>query len=297
MSTEKRSGARLPERGAAWFAAFLLAVFIIITLTVTVFLRAVTSAELHLSVASDPGMLDRQLQAIYSDIDLMAEEYGFPADQVKAAVSREELEDFNRKAAAWWTQLLTEGTSGTIPRWNSGGIESVIRSAAEDRVLCEEPYTVIADLIAVIDGTAFPVRESVTGFGTGLVNDKIDLRGVIRSSVKLPTLGLVLILGCAGLIALLLGRDPFSLLKYYGTAAAAAGTAVLAGCIAFLAFRPGDMIAEASAGLADQFATLAGKTGPAVLLAGGVLLAAGYFCLFLYSRKAGRNGTAAEKTA
>lgn len=297
MSTEKRKGARLPERGAAWFAAFLLAVLIIITLTGAVFLRAVTSAELHLSVAADPGMLDRQLQAIYSDIDLMAEEYGFPAGQVKEAVSREELEDFNRKAAAWWTQLLTEGTSGTIPRWNSGRIESVIRTAAEDGILLEEPQTVVADLISAIGGTVFPVRETVTGFGTGLVNDKIDLRGIVRSSRKLPALGLVLILGCAGLTALLLGRDPFSLLKYYGTAAAAAGTAVLAGCIAFALFRPGRMIAEASAGLADQFATLAGKTGPAVLLAGAGLLAAGYLCLFLYYRKAGRNGKAAEKTA
>ena len=94
-----------------------------------------TSAGLHLSVAADDGMLDEQFRTICENIDLMAEEYGFSAEAVKATVSREELKEMNRKSAEWWTRLLTEGEDSTLPRWHNSAIEDIIYAEAEEKEL------------------------------------------------------------------------------------------------------------------------------------------------------------------
>ena len=291
MSMEKQGGIRSAERGCAWAAAFLLMVFLTVALLSAIGLQMVTSAGLHLSVAADEGMLDRQLQEIYANIDRMAAEYGFPADEIKATVSRKDLEEFNRKTAEWWTRLLTEGEGGVNPRWYSGSIEDVIYAAAGDGLLREEePSTVVNDLTKMIEYTVFPVRDTTVAFGSRFAKDKVDIKGIIRSLQKLPMLSLLMGLACAGLIALLLGREPIHSMKYYGTAAAASGFTVLAACAAFLVLRPTEMIAEASAGLAEEFSTLTGKVGIGMGATAALLLAAGYCCLILYRRKAGKNG-------
>lgn len=286
MSGGKKNGMRLPGRGAAWVLTVLLAVFLTAALLGSAALQMLTSAGLHLNVASDGGMLDGQMRDIYAEIDVMAEEYGFSAEAVKASVTRDELAEFNRKSAEWWTRLLTTGESGSVPRWNSGAIEDIIYGSAGEMNYTEESATIVSGLTEMIDNTVFPVRNTVVAFGTNLVNGQADIPGIIRSVRMLPLLGLVLSLLFAGLIALLAGREPVRLLKYYGTAAAAAGLTALAALAAFLLARPSDFVAEASAGLAGEISTLAGKIGLGTGIAGCVLLAGGYLCLFLYRRKA-----------
>ena len=293
MSGGKKK-ALLPERGAAWIFTALLAVFLTAALLGSVVLQMLTSAGLHLNVASDSGMLGRQMQDIYAEIDVMAEEYGFSAEKIKASVTRDELAEFNRKSAEWWTRLLTEGEDGAVPRWNSGAIQDIIYGSAEEMNYTEDSATIVSDLTEMIDNTVFPVRNTVMAFGTNLVQGQADIRGIVRSVKKLPLLGLVLSLACAGLIALLAAREPVRFLKYYGTAAAATGLTVIAGILAFLLARPSEMIAEASAGLAGEVSTLTGKIGLGAGLAGAILLAGGYFCLFLYRRKAAGNGADTE---
>lgn len=296
MNTGKQREARPAERGLAWIVTFLLTVILTVTLLGFSALQMITSARMHLSVAADDSMLDRQLQAIYNDIDLMAAEYGFSSDEVKAAVSREELEEYNRKAAEWWTRLLTEGEGGAVPQWYSGSLEDLIYAEAEEKELGEKPQTIITDLTEMIENTVLPVRETTLAFGSKLAKEKADIRGIIRSVQKLPTLGILLSLACAGLIALLLGRDLFSSLKYYGTAAAATGITVLAASIALVLSHPEQMIAEASTGLAREFGTLMSRIETGAFLAAVILLAGGYLCLFLYRRRAKRNSSDAGMT-
>ena len=283
------------ERGCAWIVTFLMIVFLTAAILGSAVLQMMTSAGLHLSVAADDGMLDEQFRTICENIDLMAEEYGFSAEAVKATVSREELKEMNRKAAEWWTRLLTEGEDSTLPRWHNSAIEDIIYAEAEEKELGETPRNIVTDLTEMIENTVFPVRETLIGFGTKIAKDKADIRGIVQSVRKLPLLCLAICLACAGLIALLLGREPFRCFKHYGTAAAAAGLIVLAGCAAFLASRPTAMIEEASRGLAGEFGTMAGKTGTGTGLAAALLLAAGYACLILYRRKAWKNSADTEQ--
>ena len=292
----KNKEARPAERGCAWAVTFLLTIFLAAAVLGSAALQMATSAGLHLNVAADDGMLDEQLRTIYGNIDLMAEEYGFSAGAVKASIGREELEEMNRKSAEWWTRLLTEGEDSTLPRWHNGAIEDIIYAEAEEKELGETPRTIVTDLTEMIENTVFPVRETLIGFGTKIAKDKADIRGIVQSVRKLPTLCLAIGLACAGLIALLLGREPYRYLKHYGTAAAAAGLIVLAGCTAFLASRPTAIVEEASKGLADEFGTMIGKAGLGTGLAAAFLLIAGYACLILYRRKAGKNGANTERT-
>ncbi len=285
MSTGKQRKALPAERGCAWLLTFLLTVLVAITLLVFTAMQMLTSAGLHLSVAADDGMLDRQILEISGNIDQMAAEYGFDAVKVRETISRDELKEFNRKTAEWWTRLLTEGESGPIPKWYAGSIEDVIYAEAEEKELTEEAQTIITDLTTMIGNTVVPVRETTLVFGTKMAKDMADIRGIIRSLKKLPLLGLVLCLACAGGIALLLGREPSRLLKHYGTGAAAAGITVLASVITLTASRPEAIITEASEGLAREFSTLMNRIGISTGLAAGFLLAAGYLCLFLYRRK------------
>lgn len=295
MNTQKNGGSRAAERGCAWIVTILLTLLLAAAILGSAVLQMMTSAGLHLSVAADDSMLDKQFRSICENIDVMADEYGFSADAVKATISREELKEMNRKSAEWWTRLLTEGEDTTLPRWHNSSIEDVIYAEAEEKELGETPRTIVTDLTEMIENTVFPVRETLIGFGTKIAKDKADIRGIVQTVRKVPMLCLALGLACAGLIALLLGREPARYLKHYGTAAAAAGLIVLASCISFLVSRPTALLEEASKGLAAEFETMMGKTGTGTGLAAAVLLIAGYACLILYRRKAGKNNKITEQ--
>jgi len=276
----------------AWIAAFLLTVFLSATILGTVAVQMITSAGLHLNVAADDGMIEKQYREICENIDVMAKEYGFSAENVKATVTREELKEMNRKSAEFWTGLLTEGEGGAIPRWNIGAIQDIIYTAAEEKTLTEDAQTVIGDVREMIENMVFPLRETTVTFGSKMAKDMADIRGIIRSVRQMPLLGTLMSLACAGVIALLLGKDFFQSLKYYGTALGASGIVTLAGCIGLLALRSGGMLREANAGLADEFSALFGKLALGTGIVGILLVIAGYLLLFLFSRK--KNAETAE---
>ena len=134
MSEAKPKKAFLPERAAAWIAAFLLTAAVTLTVLGALAVQVLTSAGLHLRTATDGKLLDEQLQSIYASVDEYAEAYGFSAAPVKAAISREELEQFNTKTAEWWIALLTEGKADVIPRWNPGKSRGTSRGSASRTV-------------------------------------------------------------------------------------------------------------------------------------------------------------------
>ena len=273
------------ERGIAWILTFLLTCFLVVTLLSTLAVQVLTSAAFHLRVTTDSGVIDDQLRHIYENVDLLAEEYGFSPDAVKEVIDRDELVRANTEIAAWWTLLLTEGDTGTIPRWYSAELEGAVASSMKTETARIDSQTVVADLTEMVERTVFPLRETLVSTGMGLVNDRVDVPGLIRSVTKLPLLGLVLSLAAAGTIALMMGREIFHCLKYYGTAAAGTGLSLFAAGIIVLCMGPRAMVAQASIPLAGEMGSLLGKVG---LEAGGaviILLAAGYGCLILFRRK------------
>ena len=181
MIKQKNGGARPAERGCAWIVTILLTLLLAAAILGSAVLQMMTSAGLHLSVAADDSMLDKQFRSICENIDMMAGEYGFSADAVKATISREELKEMNRKSAEWWTRLLTEGEDTTLPRWHNSSIEDAIYAEAEGKELGETPRNIVTDLTEMIENTVFPVRETLIGFGTKIAKDKADIRGIVQT--------------------------------------------------------------------------------------------------------------------
>ena len=286
MRTEKTGRAFLPERGAAWILTFLLTVMLSVTLLSVISVLVLSSAGFHLSVATDDRQMDGQIRHIHEQVDRMAEEYGFSAEKVKTAISRDELKAKNSEAAAWWTKLLTEGEMGSFPRWDAGSIEEAVYSTIDAEKSPEEPRTVVADVVTVIERTIFPMRESLLTAGMKYAETAVDLAGSIRSLRKVPLFAFTMSLLIAGLIALLLGREPVRGLKHFGTAAAGTGLVLLSVCAAVLILQPSRMISQASERLAGTFSFLLGKagwvTGSMIVL----LLVIGYGCLIRYRKKA-----------
>ncbi len=284
------------ERGCAWAVTFLLTVFLLIALLSSIALQAMTSAGLHLQVANDDSVLERQMLRIYEKIDLLADEYGFSAEIVKAAVSREELAEMNQKAAAWWTRLLTDGEADPFPRWYSGSIEDAVYDALDSEKFREDPRTIVADLTDIIERTVIPLREILLTSGMDLVKMRIDVSGTIRSLQKIPVLCLMMCLVSTGLIALLLGREMILLLRHYGTAMAATGLLIMTVGVIMITLRLRETIAQASGELAWSFNTLMGKINMEGILLSVGLLGIGYACLFLYRNKANSLITPGDQT-
>ena len=284
MSAKKAGRAFLPERGLAWIAAFLLTALLTVFLLSAFAVQAMTSARLHLQSATSSGVVNGQVDSIREYIDLLAKEYDFSAEEVKATVSRDELEAYNRSAAEWLTRLLTEGQSEAVPRWYSADLENAVYSAMSGQK-AEDANTVVTELSRKIDRMVFPLRETVLATGLNIANSKADLPGIIRTVRKLPLLGLGLSFLAAGMIALLMGREITRSMKYYGTALAGTGFTVIAAWIVILFLRLNTEAAEASAVLGQEIGSMAGilalESGIVTLF----LLAGGYLCLHLYRKK------------
>ena len=285
MNTAKQRKASLPERGFAWAAAFLLALFLVASLFSLLAVQVMTSAGLHTGTATNDSVLDGQMKIIHNYIGVLADAYGFEAETVRQSVSREELRDFNLNAAAWWTGVLAEGESRTIPRWYSPAMEQAIRNAVDSAGTGEDPNVILAEITEKIDRTVYPLRESLLTTGLDFVNKRADIPGIVRSLRQVPPLCLVLCILAAGLIALLAAREVFSSLKYYGTALAGAGLVLAAAGIIYAVMQLKAMLSQASANLADEFGTMMHTL---FLEAGGaaaVLLLAGFACLFIYRNR------------
>ena len=284
------------ERGFAWVLTFLLAGCLAITILSTLTVQILTNAGLHLGVATDGAVIDSQLSHIHANVDMLAEEYGFSAEAVKKIISREELLRVNGEIAAWWSHLLSEGDTATMPRWYSPDLEEAVASSMNRETAQMDPQTIVADLTEMVERTVFPLRETLLTTGMDLVNKRADVPGVVRSVTKLPMLGLVMSLAVAGLIALLMGREMIRSLKYYGTAAAGTGFSVLGAMVILLCLGPKAMVAEASKPLAGEVGSLLGKIGWEAGLGALLLLAAGYACLILYRKKYGKMITGGDQT-
>ena len=95
----------------------MLAVLLTLTLWLTqaglLSLQVMTSRRLHERVVLEKEMVDRQMDRIAEKIVPIAEEYGFSAEPVTAAITRDQVEDLDRQVVAWWTGAKAACCFGT----------------------------------------------------------------------------------------------------------------------------------------------------------------------------------------
>ena len=288
MNTPRLKKAYPAERGGAWLFTFLLTILLTVTIVCALTVQMMTSVGLHMTIATGDDVVNEQISHIYEKIDEMAEAYGFDPKTVRKAVSADEIRSFNAEVAAWWSALLTQGKMKDAPSWYSSEIEESLYHAIQAKNTDGNPETIAEDLTAVIQNTLFPLMSK----GMSVAQEHVDIPSLIRALRRLPMLGLAACLFAAGLIALLLGREFFRVLKHYGTALAGAGLTIASAVLIFIFLRPGDILAEASVHLASGFGVIAGRFGTNAGVAAAVLLVSGYLCLILYNRIKNRTDAA-----
>ena len=284
----KKTKPYLPARIASWICAVLLTTVLTGTVLCTAAVQALTSEENHIRIATDPQVIDGQMERIAGAVRDLAEEYGFSAEPVIRAVSRDEITELNTSMAGWWTKIVTEGIMDDEPSWTADALVPVMLETMDPEADSSDSYEKAVKAAEEIEKTvragAMPVRMPILSFGLRYLRRMADIPGAVRTASRLPVLGAAAGLLLAGLIALLTAAGIRVSLRYYGAAFGGAGIAA-AFCM-ILARTAGipEMISEASEGMSRQaglaFREMALETGLYIL----ILLAAGTACLVTYIR-------------
>ena len=95
----KKTKPYLPARIASWICAVLLTAVLTGTVLCTAAVRALTSEENHIRIATAPQVIDGQMERIAGAVRDLAEVYGFSAEPVIRAVSRDEITELNASMA------------------------------------------------------------------------------------------------------------------------------------------------------------------------------------------------------
>ena len=278
----------LPARFAAWVAAVLLTVALTGTLLGATAVRMLTSGESHVRISTDRQVVAGQMEKISDAVRDLAEEFGFSAEPVISAVSRDEITDLNTRMAEWWTKIVREGIMDDVPSWSADSLIPVMMETMDPEKVSGDLYEKAAEaageLEKTVRETAMPVRTSIISFGVRYLNRRVDLPGAVRTASRLPVLGIAACIFLAGLIALVTAKKFRVSLKYYGAAFGGAGIAaafcmILAGTMGIQG-----MISRVSEGMSRQTGLMIRE----MALEGGlyilILLAAGAVCLIKYIR-------------
>ena len=279
----------LPAQGARIFAAlasFLLAGCLLGMSLSLIGLQGIFSEQLHTRVALSKDAVDRQMDRIAEQIEQMAKEYGFQAETVTAALTRESVESFDRQVVAWWTGALRTGEMGEEPEFLAEGIS---RALNEDTAFLEsQDPTMVNRTVEVITGqventvkqSAVLFRDVLVQAGFRMAGERVNLPQMTGLLTRVPGILGLCALGLAGLIALLMSRRILTGGWYIGGGIAACGLLVLLVLALIKSANIQGMIGEASAALAAQWAYLARiltmemlGTALACFLAGGGLMA------------------------
>jgi hypothetical protein len=285
------------ERGLAWIVTVLLTLFITAAILCTLSVQLLTSESLHTAIATGDAVVNSEIRYIHEKIDEMAAEYGFSAERMKEVVGKEEIRRINRETASWWTALLTEGKTEEAPRWYSSQVEEILYETMPEENRKEDPQTIASDLMDMVERTVFPLRETLISTGMSYVQEKADIVSLVRTMRGLPLISLMCCLAAAGAVALLMGREIFRSLKYYGSALAGAGFAIISTIVIILLLRPAEFIAEASRPLMIELETVAGRIFMAAGAIVAILLAAGYICLVKYRNRKTKKTSVSERAA
>ena len=275
--------------GAWHIPAALLAVLLTVTLWGTQLglfgLRGLTSVSLHERVSLDRSAVDLQMKRIREGVDALGAEYGFSAEPVAEAVTREQVEALDRQVTAWWTGLFATGEMTDAPVFTAD-VQEILRA---DTAFMEglNPLMVNNTLETIENRISETVRKTAVLFRDQLVNAGLQR---VRGSVNLPqamellrqvplVCGLASLL-LAGLIALMMSRKIQTAGQYIGGALSGCGLLMLLTLFLMKTMNLRGMIGEASQALEAQYSHLArilslevmGAAAAAMIL-GGLLMA------------------------
>ena len=240
--------------------AFLLTLSTLSALLSAAAIQLLTSETLHENVALDRASIQAQTEKIEKETAMLAEEYGFPEGTAAGAVSREELEELNRKAARWWTAAARTGVMAEEPSWTSEELtEAIGRSLPqtdEDGAAAERAEKLRRETEKTVTRAAVSVRGKLLRVAMKKVGDRINLPVWMTVLQQLPQAAGLASLLLAGLIVLLMSRRISMGFRYISFALGADGLLILLCAVLWKILDPVGMLKESSEILALQFSLL-----------------------------------------
>ena len=252
---------------AAWhIPAALVAVILTACLWATqlgIFgLQATTSVRLHEKVALDENTVQSQMDRIAKNMAPIAEEYGFDAEKVTAAIPRGQVEEMDRQVVQWWTGIFSTGEMEDVPGFHAE-LGEVLRADAgftaglnemqiNGRV--ESVQTRVDDMVRK-SGVLY--RDQLMKAVIQKAGGRFDLREATALLKLLPWLGGAACLLMAGLIALMMSRKIQTAGQYIGGSLSACGLLMIGTLLLVRQLNLESLLGEASLALQAQYLHLA----------------------------------------
>jgi|GEM_PF-5429444 len=278
-------------RGIAVVLAFLLTACLAAALASGILLETVSWSGLHEWIVTDEKTVDLQMDEITEKITALAEEEGFDAEPVIASVSRESVEELNRAAVRWWTEIGKSGRLGDAPEYSADGVVEVLEAdeaftEAQNELMVENAlYRVRQEVEEIVLDSAVKVRTIFVDKGMEVAREQVDLSQIVEMARSVPWLALSAAFLLTGLIALMVSRKIGMSAWYIGAAMVATGIVAVFGLIAVKCLGIGAMIEEASV-LMTAWAKHLGRILTAETIGAAVILWIAGFGLMRIGRSA-----------
>ncbi len=215
-------------RGFSWALSALLALTLTAAVAGGMVLYMLHSAGMRERIASNETLLQKETEWASRKIRDLAEEYGFEADRVLPVLDREMLIRRNVACLEWISKTAVTGQpQGMIA--DDGEIEEKLSGLLrfpeiKDPEKLNRAYgDSVAAINRVIGDAAFFFRNDLTDVGLAKARNYADVHGFVNLIMKLPLILGILSAAVAGLIVLLIARDPRQALKYLGCSFGASG--------------------------------------------------------------------------
>lgn len=284
MSAEKKTR-RLPARWTsipAVIAALLLTGALLITLLGGTGVYLMTNQSLHVRAAQNREAVDLQMQKIRTGMEKLGAEYGFDPEPLIDLIDRDSVEILDQEVAAWWTSVLRTGEMTEKPVYEPEGVEDTLLAdqnfidGLDPMVQATTLSTISRRAGQIVLKSAMLFRDALVQMALSFAGEKVDLPDLMAAMQKVPLIGCAACLLLAGLIALLMSRNLIIAGKYIGASISACGLLWIVVMALTWALNLRGMIAEASAALEIQFASLTQfLTGSGFALAAGLMLLGG----------------------
>ena len=260
------------------------------------------SQSLRENIATDENVIRQEMEWAEGQIAALSDEYGFKGGMMLTVLTEELMIRQNREAMTWWGDTLNRGIPGLMKEDAGEDLEEAIvealvfKDSVTEREQDERSGIVPGKVRDVLQSAAFPIRTILTDKALTKAGEKVNIRGMIDAVKQMPLILGLCVLIAAGLIVLLIARDPQQAPEYLGCSMGGGG--LLTGMILLLIRGIGirDILEKANTRLAAQYAVAEGRLIQILAIGGAVLLAAGIACIILCIYRKKGSGREADET-
>ena len=281
MSERGKAAPGRPARGVSAALGLGLTFFLWITMVSLTALFAFGTEKIYGWVGQDGQVLEGQRKVIQEEVEALAKEYGFSAENVMSRIEEADLRAMNLATGQRYSNAVWTGTLGSAARFNTERVEEALWEDESLRGQSKYPMTdslvrlLSEEIGSIVEEKIGVFRELLVTAGVRLGNRVIRLPALVELMKQIPITGGLCALLAGGIMALLLGKRPAYWLWYAGASFSAGGALLALTQILIPMLGLGRMLGTISALLAREYRLFAMFTAGAALVLAAVMIVLG----------------------